>query len=145
MQSKSLREMKDRLSSFSQTCHRGFPQEARVEFINSLNLTLNGVDMIYCHKCGTELKDEARFCHSCGTPVSRPEKREAKRTRYRAEREACFGPPGSGGGLWGAISFGVFIIGLGLLLYYNLLWPGILILIGLMILIGSLVAVFRQR
>jgi len=25
--------------------------------------------MPYCWKCGTELKENARFCHKCGAPV----------------------------------------------------------------------------
>ena len=28
--------------------------------------------MIYCEKCGTELKDDARFCKSCGWKVGKP-------------------------------------------------------------------------
>jgi len=63
---------------------------------------------------------------------------------YAKQREACFGPSGSGGGLWGAVSFGVFIIGLGILWIFDAFWPGILILIGLMIVIGGLVSLSRR-
>jgi len=56
------------------------------------------------------------------------------------EREACFGPPGSKVGLWGAISGGVFLLGLAVLAYFDYWWPGILLLIGAMIVIGGIVA-----
>jgi hypothetical protein len=40
--------------------------------------------------------------------------------RRRDEEPACFGPRGSGRGLWGSISGGVFIIGLGILWYFDI-------------------------
>jgi len=64
-----------------------------------------------------------------------------RREEYRRMREqGCFG----GGGLWGAISGGVFLIGLGILWYFDLWWPGILVLIGLMIVVGGLVSYARR-
>ncbi len=103
--------------------------------------------MPFCKKCGAELKEDAEFCPSCGTPVgaagrARPE--PPPRPSYAKEREACFGPKGSGGGMWGAISGAVFIIGLGVLWLFNFFWPGILILIGLMIIIGAIVTTQRR-
>ena len=87
----------------------------------------------------------AEFCPKCGAPAGAMEKVEHRAKDVKEKRqEACFGPPGSGGGLWGAISFGVFIIGLAILWTYDFFWPGILILIGLMIFIGALVAVSRR-
>lgn len=41
--------------------------------------------------------------------------------------------------LWGSIWVGILLIGLGILFYYNIFWPGILILIGLLILIGGVI------
>jgi len=87
------------------------------------------------------LKEDAKFCPQCGTPIS-VERRP--RSTYVKEREACFGPPGSGGGLWGAMSIGVFLIGLAILWIFDIFWPGILILIALMIIIGGLVALSRR-
>lgn len=60
------------------------------------------------------------------------------------EREACFGPPGSRAGLWGAVSGGVFLLGLALLWYFDYFWPGILFLIGIMMIIGGIVAYTRR-
>lgn len=99
--------------------------------------------MPFCKKCGAELNEDAKFCNSCGTPVG-AEKRVRPRKMYTKEREACFGPPGSGGGLWGAMSLGVFIVGLGILWFFDIFWPGILILIGIMVIIGGLVTVARR-
>jgi len=110
------------------------------------NANDGGVRLPYCKKCGAELKEDAEFCSYCGTPVGAEERVKPRppRPRYAKEREACFGPPGSGAGLWGAISGGVFIIGLAVLWLLDFFWPGILFLIGLMILIGALVAASRR-
>ena len=94
----------------------------------------------FCKSCGAELKEDVKFCPHCGTPIGE-EKRP--KTSHVKEREACFGPPGSGAGLWGTISFGVFIIGLAILWILDIFWPGILILIAVMIIIGGLVAYSR--
>ena len=94
--------------------------------------------MPFCRKCGAELREDTQFCPSCGASVS-----ASVQSRYATEREACFGPKGSGRGLWGAISGGVFVIGLGVLWLLDLFWPGILLLIGLMIIIGAIAAIRR--
>ena len=99
--------------------------------------------MPFCQKCGAELSEDENFCPSCGTAVG-VERIARPRPSYSREKEACFGPKGSGGGLWGAISGGVFLIGLAVLWYFDLWWPGILILVALMIIIGSIVA-YSQR
>ena len=100
--------------------------------------------MPYCQDCGKEIKDGDNFCPQCGANVV-PQKREvvAYRRGYRDERKACFGPSGSGSGLWGAMSGGIFVIGLAVLWYFDFWWPGILILIALMAIIGGLVAYTR--
>ncbi|NIN52409.1 MAG: zinc-ribbon domain-containing protein [Nitrososphaeria archaeon] len=98
--------------------------------------------MPFCRNCGAEFKEDVKFCPSCGTPIGE-EKRP--RPRHDKEREACFGPPGSGTGLWGSISFAVFIIGLAILWLFDFFWPGILFLIALMIIIGGLVAYSRTH
>jgi len=41
--------------------------------------------------------------------------------------------------LWGALWVGVLLIGLGILFYYDIFWPGILILIGILMLIGGII------
>lgn len=100
-----------------------------------------GLQLPFCKKCGAELKEDTKFCPKCGASIA-VEKRA--RPAHTKEREACFGPPGSGGGLWGAISFGVFLIGLGILWVFDIFWPGILFLIALMIIMGGMVALSRR-
>ena len=101
--------------------------------------------MPYCQKCGEELAEGVTFCSSCGAQVG-----ESKPVHRREDRgEACFGPPGSGTGEGGVISgslisVGIFLIGLVVLWYYDLWWPGILILIALMAIIGGIVAYTRR-
>ena len=43
--------------------------------------------------------------------------------------------------IWGAMWVGVLLIGLGILFYFGEFWPGSLILVGILILIGGIVAV----
>lgn len=101
--------------------------------------------MSYCPKCGKELDKDTTFCPRCGAPVSAEAEVSSKvRHAEQKRQEACFGPPGSGGGLWGAVSFGVFIIGLAILWLCDWFWPGILFLVGLMIVIGASVAYSRR-
>ena len=99
--------------------------------------------MPYCPSCGKEVTERDQYCSNCGADITQ-RKGERDRHRYHEERKACFGPPGSGVGIWGGISGGVFIIGLGILWFFDWWWPGILILIGLMAIIGSLVAYSRR-
>jgi uncharacterized membrane protein YvbJ len=101
--------------------------------------------MVNCQYCGAEVGEGDNFCPKCGADLTQQKKEEVKYGRkYRDEREACFGPRGSGAGLWGAISSGIFIVGLGVLWIFDFWWPGILILIGLMVVIGGIVA-HRRR
>jgi hypothetical protein len=45
---------------------------------------LKGGNMLYCHKCGAELAEDAKFCHVCGTPVGVPVAPRYERVRKRA-------------------------------------------------------------
>ena len=113
---------------------------------NCIHITKRCVDLPYCPSCGKNLEEDARYCSNCGSDVS-GERRSVDvepRRRHREEREACFGPKGSGVGLWGSISGGVFLIGLLVLWYYDWFWPGILFLIALMAIIGGIVAYVRR-
>ena len=108
--------------------------------------------MPFCPKCGAELPERSNFCSSCGTTIGAeltPGERARIRPRVADEREACFGPKGSGGGFWGAISGGVFLLGLVVLWYLDTQgilawWPGILFLIAFMVIVGGIVAYSRR-
>jgi hypothetical protein len=116
-----------------------------VIYLNSEEKWFRGEALPYCAKCGKELDNDATFCPKCGASVGAEGKTELKaRGTEKKRQEACFGPPGSGGGLWGAISFGVFIIGLAILWIFDYFWPGILFLIALMVIMGALVAYSRK-
>jgi hypothetical protein len=41
--------------------------------------------------------------------------------------------------IWGALWVGILLIGLGILFYFDAFWPGILILVGILILIGGII------
>ncbi|MCP8311666.1 MAG: zinc-ribbon domain-containing protein [Candidatus Methylarchaceae archaeon HK02M1] len=91
--------------------------------------------MLYCEKCGAEIEEDAKFCSKCGTPVA----------GYRREERRgpeCFGWE-RGGQIWGTIAIGVFLIGLAILWYLDIFWPGIIFLIGIMIIIGGILPYIR--
>ena len=47
---------------------------------------------MFCEKCGSELKENARFCEKCGAPVKIPEGQE------NAQNAAGEAPAGSAAG-----------------------------------------------
>lgn len=98
--------------------------------------------MPYCKKCGAEIAEGAEFCPKCGTPVAE------RRKEWKGPRDECFGWE-RGGEYWGTMAIGVFLIGLGLLFYLDSIgvigwWPGILLLIGIMIIIGGIISYVRR-
>jgi hypothetical protein len=93
--------------------------------------------MPYCRNCGTKIEEGVEFCPNCGTRVL-----EHRREEWRGPRNECFGW-GRGGEFWGIASIGVFLIGLAILWYFNLFWPGILFLIGIMIVVGGILSYVR--
>ena len=106
-----------------------------------------------CAACGTRNPVGADFCVMCGTtlggrPVAEPpldplpppapaapiapQPSSPRALRPRASRgQAPF---------WGGVSGGVFLISLALLFAFNWWWPGILVLLGLTSLVGSMAA-----
>jgi ribosomal protein L40E len=110
------------------------------------------IPMVYCTKCGTENKEDARFCAKCGAELY-PEKRRERREedtcfgpREKHFEEECFGIP-HGGAIVGII-FGAFVIilGLGMALGLDIgAWIGgfFLIVVGLLIVIAAIFA-FRR-
>ena len=91
------------------------------------------------------MKETDKFCQQCGANILPQVSKEPEfRRGYVENQKACFGPAGSGVGIWGSISGGVFLLGIAVLWYYDLWWPGILFLIALMIIIGAVVSQTRR-
>lgn len=116
----------------------------------------------YCHKCGAALPSGAAFCPSCGTAVGGPsagqvqapapgqvshhyEKHEKQEKREKGEKHE----KGRGGDLASAITGGLILILLGVLLYYATLgttaitfgnfWQYFIIGVGVILLIQGIV------
>jgi hypothetical protein len=108
--------------------------------------------MVYCTKCGTKNEDGTEFCAKCGAPLSQTAAGYKRTERYRREggcfgprerrpQDECFGLP-HGGAIVGII-FGIFLIIVGLAIYFNvdlgnLTGPFILIVIGTLVVAGAI-------
>ena len=62
---------------------------------------------MYCPKCGSENRDDARFCARCGTTMDGADYTRRPATRDRSD-QMCFGP--SGGALPGLVIGAIIII-----------------------------------
>ncbi|NWG08991.1 MAG: zinc-ribbon domain-containing protein [Nitrososphaerales archaeon] len=98
--------------------------------------------MPYCRKCGAEIAEGAEFCPKCGTSGA-----EYGKAEWRGPRNECFGWE-RGGEFWGTVAIGVFLVGLAILFYLDSIgviswWPGILFLIGIMIIISGIISYAR--
>jgi tetrahydromethanopterin S-methyltransferase subunit E len=105
--------------------------------------------MVYCTKCGTKNEEDAAVCIKCGASLaSRPAWRPE---RKRAEEE-CFGLPH--GGAIAGIVFGAIVILAGLIFVlqemgviregWDLIWPLIVIIFGILIVAGALYSYSRR-
>ena len=122
--------------------------------------------MVYCHKCGTQNKEDVKFCINCGINLgdSREEEWERRIEEWgeefgkRAENwgeqfekrveEECFGFPH--GGAIVAILFGIIILIVGLYFVPGFIplvireaveqyfWGLIIMVVGVLIVVGSL-------
>ena len=98
--------------------------------------------MVYCVKCGAKNPDDAAVCAQCGKPIMGVE-----RVRTKREREMCFGMPSH----WGGIIVGIFIVMVGVLLFYQQfahisydIGPLALVFIGIAVLLGGLYRYSRR-
>jgi hypothetical protein len=108
--------------------------------------------VVYCSKCGTQNPDDAKICSNCGAPLYTVGERYpgSEREHYRRVEGECFGLPN--GGLIAGIIVGAIIIiaGLGMFLqasgyigdFWNVFWPIIIVIFGILILLG---AIYGQR
>jgi len=110
--------------------------------------------MVYCTKCGGKNEEGVEFCVKCGANlgVSREKRFERRAKEWgeqfgrRAEKE-CFGLP-HGGAIVGLI-IGVIIILLGVsfvleIEIWNYLWALIIIVVGILIVAGTVYSLSRR-
>jgi ribosomal protein L40E len=128
--------------------------------------------MVYCTKCGTQNKDDAKYCTQCGSTleVSREKSLEQRAEEWgeefgrRAEEWGedygrrveveCFGLPH--GGVIAGLLFGIIVIIVGLSFVPGLIppevrmavepyfWPTIIIIVGVLVIAGALYRLRRR-
>lgn len=100
--------------------------------------------MVYCTKCGAKNKAVAERCVQCGQLLYGTPARRSMR-----EEEVCFG----GRGAWGSVVVGLVIILIGFAFLVQQMYgvslenlgPTFLIIIGLVIIVGTIVSRFLRR
>ena len=128
--------------------------------------------MVYCIKCGTQNKDDAKYCTQCGSTLdgTREKSLEQRAEEWgeefgrRAEEwgedfgrrveEGCFGLPH--GGVIVGLLFGIIVIIVGLSMVPGLIppeiriaaepyfWPTIIIIVGVLVIAGALYRFTRR-
>ena len=128
--------------------------------------------MVYCIKCGTQNKDDAKYCPQCGSTLdgAREKSLEQRAEEWgeefgrRAEEwgedfgrrveEGCFGLPH--GGVIVGLLFGIIVIIVGLSMVPGLIppeiriaaepyfWPTIIIIVGVLVIAGALYRFTRR-
>jgi len=96
--------------------------------------------MVYCTKCGAKNEDDAAVCVKCGASL-KTGKYPARRYERRRYEEECFGIPQGGRIVGLVIGLIIIIAGVAWLLDYSvwdILWPLIVIVIGVLIVVGAL-------
>jgi hypothetical protein len=75
--------------------------------------------MATCPKCGADIEKDEEFCHSCGTPVKAEASKPTEKESYPREREVCFGEGGRHRNYSGLVSFGIFLVIVGITFVAN--------------------------
>ena len=68
--------------------------------------------MVTCSKCGTENREDAKFCVNCGASLYSVKRREMR-------EDVCFGEGKRGRDYLGLVSFGIFLIVIGVVFTVN--------------------------
>ena len=103
--------------------------------------------MVYCTKCGKQNPEDAINCSNCGSPLHPPETFPEDRWKHHHYHK----PDDDGGRLHiGGILIGLLIILIGISAYagwdtWRLIWPAIIIAIGIAIVYSSVTRHRNQR
>lgn len=96
--------------------------------------------MTYCTKCGAKNEDDAAVCVKCGASLTTGKYPTRRHERRRYENE-CFGIPQGGRIVGLIIGLIIIIAGVSWLMgyqFWNIFWPLIVIIIGVLIVVGAL-------
>ena len=93
--------------------------------------------MVYCVKCGNQYPDDARVCSKCGASLHSV----GERKPYKRVEDECFGIPQGGRIVGLIIGLIIIIAGVSWLMgyeFWNIFWPLIVIIVGVLIVVGAL-------
>lgn len=96
--------------------------------------------MVYCTKCGAKNEDDAAVCVKCGANL-KTGKYPARRYERRRYEDECFGIPQGGRIVGLIIGLIIIIAGVSWLMgyqFWNIFWPLIVIVVGVLIVVGAL-------
>jgi hypothetical protein len=72
-----------------------------------------------CPKCGAEIEKDDRFCRSCGAQLTTETSKSPEKESYVHERDVCFGEVEHRRDYTGLISFGIFLVIVGIVFIAN--------------------------
>jgi hypothetical protein len=75
--------------------------------------------MATCPKCGADIEKDAEFCNSCGASLKAEASKPTEKESYPREREVCFGERERRRDYSGLVSFGIFLVIVGITFVAN--------------------------
>jgi hypothetical protein len=77
------------------------------------------IAMATCPKCGADIGKDEEFCHSCGAPLKAEASKPTEKESHPREREVCFGEGERHRDYLGLVSFGIFLVIVGITFVAN--------------------------
>jgi hypothetical protein len=75
--------------------------------------------MALCPKCGAKIKEDDKFCPHCGEPLAAKTSEQPMKESYARERDICFGGGERRPDHLGFVSFGIFLLIVGVIFVAN--------------------------